>query len=119
MTEDISNSRTLIVTIVNRGWGDTVTEASMKAGAEGGTMIFGRGIGIHEKKKIMGIPIEPEKDVVLTVTPPKKEVAILNAIVKAARLGEPGRGIAFTVSIDRFVGAVHISDDELSEELQP
>ena len=119
MTEDTSDSRTLIVTIVMRGWGDPVIEASMKAGAEGGTIVFGRGIGIHEKKKIMGIPVEPEKDIVLTITPPHKTDAILNEIVRTARLGEPGRGIAFTLSVDRFVGAVHTSTDGLPKEPHP
>ena len=51
----------LIMTIVGKGWGETVLEASMKAGAEGGTVLLGRGVGIREKQTIMGIPIEPEK----------------------------------------------------------
>ena len=119
MTEDISDSRTLIITIVNRGWGDTVIEASMKAGAEGGTVLFGRGTGIHEKKKIMGIPIEPEKDIVLTITPPNKTDTILTEIVRVARLGEPGKGIAFALPVDRFVGAVHTATDILSKEHHP
>jgi nitrogen regulatory protein P-II 1 len=104
MPED---NRELIITIVNRGCGDIVMEASMKAGAEGGTILFGRGVGIHEKKKILGIPIEPEKEIVLTVTPPDKTPAILDEIVKAARLGDPGRGIAFTLPVGRFVGVAH------------
>jgi nitrogen regulatory protein PII len=102
-----SDSRELIITIVNKGCGDYVLESSMAAGAEGGTIIFGRGIGIHEKKKILGIPIEPEKEIVLTVTPPDKTQQILDAIVQKARLGEPGRGIAFTLPVDRFAGAAH------------
>jgi nitrogen regulatory protein PII len=104
MSDDIKE---LIVTIVNKGWGDTVMEASMKAGAGGGTIIFGRGVGIHEKKKILGIPIEPEKEIVLTVISQKNTDVVIEAIIKAARLGEPGRGIAFTLPVDRFVGVVH------------
>ncbi len=100
-------NRNLIVTVVNKGCGDFVIEASMKAGAEGGTIMFGRGVGIHEKKKIMGIPIEPEKEIVLTVTPVGKTDEILETIIKEVRLGEPGRGIAFSLPIDRFVGVVH------------
>ncbi len=99
--------RTLIVTIVAKGCGDRAMQASIKAGAEGVTIVFGRGIGIHEKKKVLGIPIEPEKEIVLTVTPPDKADAILDEIVKAVSLEAPGRGIAFTVHIDRFVGAAH------------
>ena len=33
-----------IVTIVNKGHSEPVVEASRKAGAEGGTIIFGRGV---------------------------------------------------------------------------
>ena len=32
----------LIVSIVRKGWGSTVLEASVKAGARGGTVLFGR-----------------------------------------------------------------------------
>ncbi len=100
--------KTLIVTIVAKGCGDRAMQASIKAGAEGGTIIFGRGVGIHEKKKVLGIPIEPEKEIVLTVSRPDQADAILNAIVAATRLNEPGRGIAFTIPVDRLVGAAHI-----------
>jgi hypothetical protein len=41
-------SMALLVTIVRKSWGDRVLEASVKAGASGGTVIFGRGRGIHE-----------------------------------------------------------------------
>ena len=119
MVESFKNNgdgRTLIVTIVMKGWGDAVIEASMKAGAEGGTIIFGRGIGIHEKKKILSIPIEPEKEIVLTVTPPNKADDILREIIKVARLGEPNRGIVFTLPVDQFFGAVHASLEDLSQE---
>ena len=58
MPED---NRELIITIVNRGCGDIVMESSIKAGAEGGTILFGRGVGIHEKKKILGIPSSRKK----------------------------------------------------------
>ena len=39
----------LIVTIVNKGRAEKVMEAAKKAGAEGGTILHGRGSGVHEK----------------------------------------------------------------------
>ncbi|MBP7526823.1 MAG: hypothetical protein KA801_02800 [Syntrophorhabdaceae bacterium] len=99
----------LIVTIVQKGWGDTVLEASVKAGAHGGTILFGRGSGIHEKQKLLGIPIEPEKEVVLTVTYSDRNEEILNEIVRATGLGKPGMGIAFVVPVDKVVGVSHLA----------
>jgi nitrogen regulatory protein PII len=97
----------LIVTIVRKGWGDTVLEASVKAGAQGGTVLFGRGAGIREQEKILGIPIEPEKEILLTVTYSDQAEAILQEIVRAAELNEPGMGLAFVVPLDKVVGVAH------------
>jgi len=98
----------LIITIVRKGWGEKALEASMKAGAEGGTILLGRGVGVHEKQKIMGIPIEPEKEIVLSVIYPDRRETILQEIVKACELEKPGAGIAFVVPIERVVGVSHL-----------
>lgn len=98
----------LIVTIVRKGWGDMVLEASVKAGAHGGTILFGRGAGIHEKQTLLGIPIEPEKEIVLTVTYSDKNEDILREIERAIDLGKPGKGIAFVVPVDKVVGVAHL-----------
>lgn len=98
----------LIVTVVRKGWGDKVMEASVKAGAEGGTILMGRGVGIHERQTLLGIPIEPEKEIVLSVTYPDRNEAILQAIVEACDLEKPGAGIAFVVPIERIVGVSHL-----------
>ncbi|MBM3119743.1 MAG: P-II family nitrogen regulator [Chloroflexi bacterium] len=100
-------NRALIVTIVKKGWGDRVVEASMKAGAEGGTVMFGRGTGIHEHQKILGICIEPEKEIVLSVIPRDKVDSVLAEIVKATELDKPGTGISFVLPVEKVTGIVH------------
>jgi nitrogen regulatory protein PII len=97
----------LIVSIVRKGWGDTVLEASIKAGAHGGTVLFGRGTGIHEQEKILGIAIEPEKEIVLTLTYEDQVDPILRAVVSAADLEAPGNGLAFVVAVDKVAGVPH------------
>lgn len=104
----------LIVSIVRKGWGETILEASVKAGAHGGTILFGRGSGIHEQQKILGIPIEPEKEIVLTLTYGDQSDAILREIVRAAELDKPGNGLAFVVPVDKVVGTPHVPDDPAS-----
>jgi nitrogen regulatory protein P-II 1 len=98
----------LIVTIVRKGWGDKVLEASIKAGAHGGTILHGRGSGVHERQKWLGIPIEPEKEIVLTLTYADKSDPILNEIMSVTDLSSPGKGIAFVVPIDKVVGVAHM-----------
>ena len=100
-------SASLIVSIVRKGWGSTVLEASVKAGAQGGTVLFGRGAGINEQEKIFGMSIEPEKEIVLTITYSDQTDAILEEIVLAAELNDTGRGIAFVLPVDKVVGVAH------------
>jgi len=97
----------LIVTIVNKGEAEKVVEASKKAGAEGGTIIFGRGTGIHEHAKLFGITIEPEKEIVLTLTDRQKSSRVLEAIIDGSQLNKPGKGIAFVLRVERVAGINH------------
>jgi len=105
----------LIMGIVRHGWGDRVLEASCKAGSEGCTIVLARGVGIHEKQKILGIPVEPEKEIVLSLTYPDKTEAVLEAIVQAAELEKPGTGIAFVIPVEKVVGIVHRCDESCSQ----
>lgn len=91
----------LIVTIVNKGKAEKVVDVSQRAGAEGGTIFFGRGTAV---RLLLGISIEPEKEIVLTLIEKDKAQTVLDAIVKEARLDEPNKGIAFVISLDQVVG---------------
>jgi len=98
----------LIVTIVKKGWGDEVIKASRKAGAQGGTVLFGRGTGIHENKSIFGLMIEPEKEIVLTMAQSTIADSIVDSITNAVNLDEPGTGVGFMVSLEKVFGITHM-----------
>jgi len=104
-------SPSLIVSIVRKGWGDTVLEATMKAGAYGGTVLYGRGVGRNEHQKLLGIQIAPEKEIVLTVITSDQEETILQRIVEAADLEAPGHGLAFILPITRAAGVRHLIEN--------
>ena len=97
----------LIVTIVNKGMAEHVMEAARHAGAEGGTVLSGRGSGIHEKVRILGLPIEPEKEIVLTLIPVTITARVLDAIQASVDLEKPGHGLAFVVDVDKVIGISH------------
>lgn len=98
----------LIVTIVRMGFSEKIIEASRQAGAEGGTIIVGRGTGVHEKKKLLGIPVEPEKEIIFSVVPRDRTQQILEAIVRAGELDKPGAGIAFVLELKQVAGICHL-----------
>ncbi len=98
----------LIITIIKKGYSEQIIDASKKAGAEGATIIFGRGTGIHEQKKILGIPIEPEKEIIFTVVPQEISERVLAAIIKAGKLERPATGIAFILELKKVTGVAHL-----------
>lgn len=98
----------LIVTIVKRGKADQIVQATKLAGAEGATILHGRGSGTKEQKKLLGIAIEPEKDIVLTVIHKDKAKAVLEAINIAGEMQKPGTGIAFAIDLAKVVGISHL-----------
>lgn len=102
----------LIITIVNRGFADDVVDAARSAGAEGGTIMYGRGTGVHEHVKFFGITIEPEKEVVLILILSEKKQAVMEAICNKAGLLTPGKGISFSMPVDDAVGIVHLLNNQ-------
>lgn len=104
----IGRDHQLIVTIVKKGWAEKIVTAAKKAGARGGTIIHGRGVGVHETKKLLGIPIEPEKEIILTLIHKEKTNMVLQAIVEAGQFNKPGTGIGFVIDVDKVVGIVHL-----------
>lgn len=102
----------LIVTIVNRGFADDVMDAARSAGAEGGTIMYGRGTGIHENAKFFGIAIEPEKEIVLNLISSDIKQAVMKAICKNTGLLTPGKGISFSLPVNDVVGIVHLLNGE-------
>lgn len=97
---DLTNCK-LIVTIVNKGKAEKVVKTSHQAGAEGGTILPGRGTAVQ---LMLGISVEPEKEIVLTLIGADKAQQVLDAIVKELNLNEPNKGIAFVIPLDQVVG---------------
>ncbi|MDQ0427939.1 nitrogen regulatory protein PII [Planomicrobium stackebrandtii] len=106
----------LIVTIVNSGDSAAVVKAASKAGAEGGTILNGRGTGVNEQQKFMNFTIDPEKDVVLTLVPASYAEGVIRSIEEAVDLNAPGKGIAFLIDVENVFGVNHSSFDRHNQQ---
>ena len=94
----------LVVLIVSEGYASQAMDAAKRVGAGGGTLINGIGLGTKEATKFLGITIEPEKDVVLIITPKEEKHKVMEEITKEVGLSQEGRGILFAVPVDHVVG---------------
>lgn len=102
----------LVITIVMDGYLNNVMNAAKRAGATGGTVIKGRGLGNINPAKILGFNIEPEREIVLTIVEEKIKTKVMEEITKEVGIKTPGKGICISLPIDQAIGF----RSEVSEE---
>lgn len=95
-----------ITVIVQRGEANKVVKAAISAGAQGATVFFGRGSGVRERIKLLGITINPEKEIILIVTQRNITDKVFTAVVEAGKLKEPGQGFAYIQEVTRCIGFI-------------
>jgi len=85
----------IITCIVERGSAETVVDAAKKAGAKAATIFFARGTGIREKLGLLGIAIQPEKEIIEIAVADVIADAVFDAMVDAGKLHLPGKGFIY------------------------
>lgn len=94
----------VIFTIIDRGLAEDVVDAAVSAGASGGTIINARGAGMHEHSTLFSLSLEPEKEIVMIISEKNKSDNIIAAINKAMQIDAPGKGILFTMDVNKTSG---------------
>lgn len=101
--EDITMYQ-VITSIVDKGKAEDVIEAASKAGSKGGTIVNGRGSGIHETSKLFSMDIEPEKEIVIILSEISMTEAIVRSIRETLNVDEPGKGIIYIQDTNKTYG---------------
>lgn len=102
--EEQNIMKSAIFTIVNRGKASQVVDASLEAGAKGGTIIHAKGSGLNQTKLIFDMEIEPEKEIVMTIVDEDKLDVVVKAIRENSDVEKNGHGILFVVPISKYYG---------------
>ena len=98
----------LIITIVDSGFSTKVIDAGKAAGAEGATVLQGRGTSIHENESFLGVDIQPGKEIVLMAVKKPMRKYIMKEIVRVCNLSTEGKGLTFCVPIEELAGSPHL-----------
>jgi nitrogen regulatory protein PII len=96
--------------IVDRGMSEDVMDIARKAGVRGGTILHGRGAGAEIATRLFGVEIEPEKELVIILTPSGLIDKVMNSLVDGLHLDEPGKGILFVEPIIETRGLLELND---------
>jgi nitrogen regulatory protein P-II 1 len=108
MIEVLKTRQKLIFAVVKKGKASRVIRAIRKAGGEGATIIPGKGMSIHKEHSFLGVPIEDEKECVMTIVPEENKDAVMSKIRAAVRLDRRGNGIAFVLNPTIVTGVAHL-----------
>ena len=101
----------MIVTIIGRGFADYVVSAARDAGATGATIVYGRGTADFDKQ-VMGISLQPERELVLILVKSDERKRIMQAISDSTSLMEEGRGFCFSLPVSDVFGIKRVAEQK-------
>ncbi|HAK44067.1 MAG TPA: hypothetical protein DCM59_16970 [Clostridium sp.] len=95
----------LMVTIIDRGKGEKVTDICKENNISFHLICLGKGTANSEILEYLGIG-DTEKDIVMSSVPEDRATSIVRELSKKLQLDKPGNGIVFTIPISSVAGVV-------------
>ena len=106
-----TNDFDLIVAIIGRGFADYVVSSARDAGATGATILYGRGTADADKQ-VLGISLQPEREVVLILVKKTDRRKIMQGISDKTSLMEEGRGLCFSLPVSDVYGLKRVAEQK-------
>ena len=107
----------LIIAIINRGYADYVVDASRDAGATGATIVYGRGVTGPKDESIMGINLQPEKELILILVERQDKTKVMQSIIDRTNINEDHKGLCFSIPVSSVSGLRLIEKSNLEEKI--
>ena len=109
LTKKNKDEYDLVIAIIGRGFSDYVVSAARDAGATGATIVYGRGTADVDKY-VMGISLQPEREVVLILVKKDERRKIMQEIADKTSLLEEGRSLCFSLPVDDVYGLTKVAE---------
>lgn len=91
----------LIVTIANYGYNADIIASAKKAGAFGGTILHGKGMGSKDAQQFLGVTLVSDKEIILIVTKSEAKETIMKAITSS---NEEAGIVCFSMPVSDVTG---------------
>jgi nitrogen regulatory protein PII len=91
----------MITCIVQRGKADAVVQAAHDAGAQAATIYYGYGTGIREQLGLLGLAVDVEKEIIITLVGDDQVDRIFERMYFAAELDMPAAGIIYITKLEK------------------
>ena len=107
----VKEEHDLIIAVIARGFADYVISAARDAGATGATIIYGRGTADADRH-VMGISLQPEREVVMILVKKGERRKIMQEIADKTSLLEEGRGLCFSLPVTDVYGLKRVAEQK-------
>ena len=97
--------------IVNAGFSSEVVEIARSVGSTGATIINARG-SVAKPKTILGITIDTEKEIVLSVVEKDVAMRIMEQVKEKAGVGTAAHGLCFFLPVEMSTLAIGEATNE-------
>ncbi len=95
--------------IVNAGFSSEIVDIAWEMGAGGATILNARG-SAAKPQTILGITIDTEKGIILSVVEKESAVKIMDAVKQRAGVGTNAHGLCFFVPVEMSTLSYHIDE---------
>lgn len=119
LVDEINIEHVCIMAVVNRGLADIVVDTARQAGAQGATIMRGRGSGDHQKLlHLINIELQPEKEIIWFITGTHVSTPIAESLLNDSLLNEDGEIAVYispTEAMVRSFTTINVNNDTGSE----
>ena len=98
----------LIMVVAHHGYSDLIMDTARAAGATGGTVLHARALGSGEAQRFIKITIQPEKELMMILTPREDRARIMQAICAMPDFTTRAKGMILSVPAGHVVGLGHV-----------
>jgi nitrogen regulatory protein PII len=98
------NDYVLTITVVVRGYAETVMDYAKAAGATGGTIIHSRSLAEPGDSKFFGISLQDEMDILAILVKKDMKEKIINAVKECLDQEQESHGMLLELPVDNVVG---------------
>jgi hypothetical protein len=94
----------LILAVANRGYNQEVMDAARAEKASGGTIINAKGFAPSGGETFFGMSLQPEKELIMILTPSERKSAIMKAIAEKAGPDSPAGAVTISLPVSDVEG---------------
>ncbi|SES26574.1 P-II family nitrogen regulator [Salisediminibacterium halotolerans] len=104
------SSLKIVFSMVEPAAVDPVLDAFSEQGITGWTVMKARGKGSQNNHEFLGMQIEPEKEVIVTITDEVTALKAQESAKEAGQLNRPGKGLSVVVDVESAAGLLDQQD---------